>query len=189
MDWLEEHGDALYAFARARLRDPSDAEDVVQDTFVAALDDYAFAEVHGEMRAWLIGVCRHKIVDHIRKQRRAHRPADEAREQVQVQAIQLGGGHGSAGLYTASGRWSPKPKRWDDPAAAAESQDFWRVYEACRAKLPPALAEAYVLRELEGLEASEVATTLGVSRNHLAVRLHRARLALRECLSVRWFNG
>jgi RNA polymerase sigma-70 factor (ECF subfamily) len=58
----------------------------------------------------------------------------------------------------------------------------------CTVRLPAKTAQAFVLREVEDLPTSEICEVLNVERNHLFVLLHRARLALRRCLEVRWFG-
>ena len=65
-DWLNQHGDYLYRFALARLRDPHLAEDVVQETFLAAIKSPNFAE-QSAPRTWLTGILKHKIIDVMRK--------------------------------------------------------------------------------------------------------------------------
>src|SRR5215510_12490677 len=67
--WLERHGDYLYRYAMLRLRDSSAAEDVVQETLLAALKSAArFAGASSE-RTWLVGILKHKISDWFRRQR------------------------------------------------------------------------------------------------------------------------
>ncbi|MGS7457366.1 sigma factor, partial [Mycobacterium tuberculosis] len=65
-DWLNEHGNYLYRFALARLRDPHQAEDVVQETLLAAIKNPNFAE-QSSPRTWLTGILKHKIIDCMRK--------------------------------------------------------------------------------------------------------------------------
>lgn len=65
-DWLTEHGDYLYRFALARLRDQHQAQDVVQETFMAAIKSDTFAG-QSSPRTWLTGILKHKIIDLMRK--------------------------------------------------------------------------------------------------------------------------
>ncbi len=68
--WLDEHGDYLFKYASFRLRDDNAAEDAVQETFLAALKAYEKFEGRGSERTWLVGILKHKIIDHIRKAQR-----------------------------------------------------------------------------------------------------------------------
>jgi RNA polymerase sigma-70 factor (ECF subfamily) len=86
-------------------------------------------------------------------------------------------------------RWRKTIRDWPcDPARQLEDAEFWEVFEGCVQKLPPLLAEVFRLREMLRMDVAEVCDVTGISRQNLAVRLHRARLALRGCLEERWFG-
>jgi RNA polymerase sigma-70 factor (ECF subfamily) len=65
--WLDDHGDYLFKYAVFRLRDDILAEDAVQETFLAALKAYENFEGRGSERTWLVGILKHKIIDHFRR--------------------------------------------------------------------------------------------------------------------------
>src|SRR5210317_2662858 len=66
--WVDQYGDFLYRFTLSRVKDPSIAEDLVQETFLAALNARKNFQGRSTARTWLIAILKHKIVDHIRKQ-------------------------------------------------------------------------------------------------------------------------
>ena len=76
---------------------------------------------------------------------------------------------------------------WKAPEQALEDREFWDVLDGCLARLPRSLSSVFVLRELEGLDTAELRRDLALSEGNLRVRLHRARLLLRECLEKHWF--
>jgi len=88
----------------------------------------------------------------------------------------------------SNGHWNSGPSSWNDPEAALNQQEFWAIYETCHNNLPPKMAKVFMLRELVGLEADEVCLETGLSDANFWVTMHRARLRLRECLEIRWFN-
>jgi len=177
--WVHEHGDAMFAYALSRVRKPDVAEDLVQDALLAALESAQTFEGRSSERTWLIGILRHKVLDHFRRVRRTKESPD----------VQIGEAHKTMGLYSKRGRWSPKPGAWGaDPAEAYENSEFWAIYHACREALPTTYAEAYILRELEGLPPKDVCNILDISATNLSVRLHRARLFLRHCLETNWYT-
>ncbi|NOY23070.1 MAG: RNA polymerase sigma factor [Acidobacteria bacterium] len=65
--WVEKHGDYLYRFALLRVHNPQIAEDMVQETFLAALKSNANFEGRSSERTWLTGILKNKIIDHYRK--------------------------------------------------------------------------------------------------------------------------
>src|SRR6266850_1083646 len=64
--WVEEHGDELFGFAMIRVRDRGAAQDLVQETFLAALRAGASFAGRSTERAWLFGILRNKVVDYYR---------------------------------------------------------------------------------------------------------------------------
>lgn len=180
--WVDEHGDFLYSFAMMRLRDSTAAEDVVQETFLAALRQQGSERGLPQERGWLLGILKHKIYDHFRRY---------AREPVLSSAdldeeSETGPFH-SKGLK--HGAWLPEQSPGDWPAHPAESLDqasFWQALHQCTRKLPRNTARAFLLRELDELDTAEICELLGITESHLWVLLHRARLGLRRCLQVNW---
>lgn len=175
--WVDHHGDALFRFAMMRVRNADTAEDLVQETFLAALGARErFTEAASE-RTWLIAILRNKIVNHIRS----------ASRQPTVDA---GCDSQSAGeaFFDRRGLWKQGPKKWSiNPTDLSERSEFWEVFQQCLAKLPPRLADAYVLREIEQMSSEKVCEVLGVSANNLWTQTHRARMMLRSCLEEHWF--
>lgn len=172
--WVDEHLPILYGYALQRVRDSETAEELVQETFLAGLKNMEkFAERSSE-RTWLIGILRHKILDHFRQRSASSKAVFEETDE----------GH------FVSGHWSRKPSQWAcDPSTLSENQEFWGVFEECLGHLPDALAQAFVLREMEQCQPAVVCESLSISASNLWIRLHRARLRLRECLENNWFEG
>ena len=67
--WLDEYGDSLYRFALARINDSAIAEELVQDTFLAALKSVDNFKGQSSVKTWLIAILKHKIIDHFRKKK------------------------------------------------------------------------------------------------------------------------
>jgi RNA polymerase sigma-70 factor (ECF subfamily) len=176
--WVDRYGDGLYRYALLRLRAPDLAADVVQETFLEALRvRHTFARRSSE-RTWLIGILRHKIVDQLRRSTR------EA-------ANGVGAPRGEPGEspFDRRGHWRTAPGSWrGDPGREIEAREFWDVFGRCLSSLPQGLADAFFLRELDGLDADEVQQTLGITPANLWKRLHRARMLLRTCLESGWFG-
>ncbi len=173
--WLEEHGDALFRYARLRVSRRELAEDLVQDTFVAALQSLDRYQGGSSVRTWLIAILRHKIIDHQRKV-------------ASGRAEPAGILEGSSGDFFADDdHWKRPPASWKTPDAIVEDSEFREVLDGCLDRMPRAIAAVFLLREMEGLETEELRRRLEISEGNLRVRLHRARLLLRECLQNRWF--
>ena len=177
--WVDLHGDALYRFAMLRLRDPEQAEDVVQECFAAALVARERFAGQSSERTWLVGILKRKVIDQLRKRTR-ERGVEELEE-----------ADGEPGdFFTKRGKWSRNPRKWaGDPGALAQNREFWGAFRRCLEGLTPNLAAIFVLRELDDMKSEEICRVHGISTTNLWARLHRARLGLRQCLESTWFAG
>ncbi len=170
---VESHRAYLLRYARLQLRDSHAAEDAVQDALLAALAGEQGFAGRSNLRTWLTGILKHKIVDAIRKAAREQPlPEDE---------------DGLDGLFDQSGHWIDPPQEWRNPEASLEASQFFARLEECLARLPAKTARAFMMREHLGLETAEICKELAVTATHCWVLLHRARLGLRECLQTNWF--
>jgi RNA polymerase sigma-70 factor (ECF subfamily) len=172
-EWLSQYGDALYGYALYRLRRPHEAEEAVQETLLAALKARAEFQGRSHPRTWMMGILKRKVMDRLRA---------AAREECGPDL------NSCDAWFNARGKWRKSPRRWDDPAAAAERSEFWDVVRHCLARLPARMAEAFTLRTLDDEAPAEVCRELAISPGNLWVLLHRARLQLVRCLDLHWFN-
>lgn len=175
--WLNEHGDSLFRYALARVRRSDVAEDLVQETFLSALRNQAAFARNSSERTWLVGILKHKIVDHLRRQFRETPTASLADDECLKR------------LFDGTGHWNGNPAKWTNPAAALEDAEFWTILSRCIERLPESLAGVFVLRALDDIPSADVCAVLGISAANLHVILHRARLQLWRCLNVHWFDG
>jgi RNA polymerase sigma-70 factor (ECF subfamily) len=168
----------LLRYASLQLRDRPSAEDAVQETLVAALAGESGFAGRSNLRTWLTGILKHKIIDAIR---RSTREATLVREP-------LGELDDLDPFFAGDGHWAEPRSAWSDPDASLEQKQFFAVLEQCLAGLPAKTAQAFMMREHLGLEAAEICKELGVTSTHYWVLLYRARVALRECLQSNWFG-
>lgn len=174
-DWLQQHGDYLYRFALARLRDPHQAEDVVQETLLAAIKTASFAE-QSSPRTWLTGILKHKIIDLMRKQARetpvSNLLADEDASMDE--------------FFDDTGHWAEKPQAWSIPQDALQQKQFLAVLQRCMARLPQKLATIFTMRDVDDMDNEEICKALGITATNAWVMLYRARMGLRKCLELHW---
>jgi RNA polymerase sigma-70 factor (ECF subfamily) len=179
-DWLAEHGDYLYRYALARLRDPHLAEDAVQETLLAALAGSGFAG-QASPRTWLTGILKHKIIDQFRRQQREvqlETPEEVAAEEPGMEEFFLEDGH-----------WMEPPQAWREPGNVMQQNQFLEILQACMDRLPKKLARIFLLREIEENDNEEICKELEISPTNAWVMLYRARMGLRKCLEMNWMGG
>lgn len=179
-DWLAEHGDYLYRYALARLRDPHLAEDVVQETLLAAMQGSGFSG-KASARTWLTGILKHKIIDQFRRQQR-ETPL-EAPDEIGDD------GPGMDEFFLEDGHWSEPPQSWGEPGGLLQQDQFLQILQDCMDKLPKKLARIFLLRDVHESDNEEICKELEVTPTNAWVMLYRARMGLRKCLELNWLGG
>ena len=176
--WLAEHGDVLWRFALGRVRSREAAEEVVQETVLAAMQGYAAFSGGSSERTWLLGIAAHKIADHFRAARRRTgtpdaKPLDDSGQD----------NADMTGMFTAKGMWARPLSAWGlDAGSTTEHAEMLAALRRCIDALPPAQGEAVWLRDILNIPATEVCKAMGISATNLWSRMHRARAALRVCV-------
>jgi len=177
---LERHRPHLMKFARLQLRDESAAEDAVQETLLAALQGRERFAGQSSVRTWLIGILKHKIIDHIRRR---------SREQLLEPLADELDPDGPRAYFQEDGHFLEPPQQWQDPDQALQQHRFFEALERCLEALPKNSARVFTMREVMGMETGEICKEVGITPTNCWVLLHRARVSLRACLEKNWFSG
>lgn len=173
--WMDQYGDVLYRFALFRVQDSTVAEDLVQETFLAALGAYKNFKGHSTLRTWLIAILKNKSVDHIRKKVKERRSDEMER---------LGNGDGAN--FNGQAEWPLRHAKWfDTPLKLYARKELMDTLSNCLSKLPDRLAQAFIMREIDELSTKEICESLNITSANCWVILHRARRRLRACLETR----
>lgn len=176
---LESHRQALFKFAMLQLRNETHAEDCVQETLIAALQGAQRFSGNSSVRTWLVGILKHKIIDHFRKTGR-ERQLESGDDETSLDDFDA--------LFKEDGHFIDEPCSWANPEDALAQAKFFEVLQGCMDGLPANTARVFLLREVMGTDTDEICRELSITANNCWVLLYRARMALRECLQVRWFG-
>jgi RNA polymerase sigma-70 factor (ECF subfamily) len=176
-DWVEAHADYLFNFAVGQVRDADVAEDLVQETFLAAVKSHDKFSGQSSHRTWLVGILRHKIYDHLRKTCREravrHDPMPADGEE--------GWEESTLWLHTLAAESRL-------PSHRIELNEFRANLESALGKLPPRVTQVFQLYEIEERTNPDVCAQMNISESNLWVMLHRARKQLRQELGGWWFG-
>lgn len=176
-----QHRDYLYRFAMRRVGDPALADDLVQETFLAALQSRKSAEAEAAnattysgrstYRVWLAGILKHKLADALRDRCRyvAITAEDPEREHDEMNAAMVASGAGDLSY---------------NPQHACERSELLAQINAALVTLPIGVAEVFMAREVEGETTASIAARSGLSEANIWVRVHRARKALQSHLAA-----
>jgi RNA polymerase sigma-70 factor (ECF subfamily) len=175
---FDAHRSYLLRVARLQLRNDELAEDVVQDTLLAALQGAAGFSGKSSVKTWLTGILKHKIVDAIRRKTSAPE-LTTLDEESQIDDFDA--------LFDSTGHWENPPADWGNPESDLERREFFDMMDFCLEKLPPNTARVFMMREVMELDSDEICKELSITSTNLWVIMYRARVSLRECLERNWF--
>ncbi len=153
------HSQAIHAFAMRRLQNPDDAQDVVVDTLYEVWRSAAKFQGQSQVRTWVLGIARHKLLDRNR-----------ARGQIEIQAL-------DDNIIDTTADKTP------GPFAMLVSKQKAEVMMDCLEVLPDVQRECLHLAFYEDMSLKDIALVQGIPTNTVATRIHHAKRKLSECLS------
>ena len=180
---IEGHRAYLVRYALSQLRDPVLAEEAVQEALLAALEGIGKFDGRSTLRTWLTSILRFKVIDIQRRQvvDRANVDIDEERVVTEHEAW-------LDDMFDETGHWRSPPQAWNDPEAALEQRRFWDAFEKCLGGLPATASRVFFKREVLGEDTPAICEDENITSANCWVILHRARIALRNCLERNWFG-
>ncbi len=182
--WVDRHGDYLFGFAFLRLRDESVAEDIVQETLLAAIQSFDPSAANSDERKWLTEILRRQIIDLFRRNCQKVALTDDESDMSSYQYLFAD--------ETWKDHWTEEtmPSDWQTTAEKElEKGEFCARLEHCLGELPVRVANAFILHEIDRLSGAEICDILRVSKENYWAILHRARTHLRRCLEYDWFRN
>lgn len=162
---FEAHADRVYRLALSLLRDPSAAEDVVQETFLQAMTHLERFEGRASLGTWLYRIAHNASIDRLRRRDEDPLPGESEDD-------------APAPMPHSFVDWA-----WTPEQILGEREARKQLDDAVE-RLPESLRVVFLLRDIEGLSTEETADALEISLGAVKVRLHRARLTLRETLTT-----
>lgn len=172
--WVEAYGEALYRRAIFLTSQPEAAEELVQETFLAALINFNKFERKSSPKTWLFSILHHKTADFFRKKlQKPESPPDN--------------------FFTPDGAWEETHRPlldWQNsPVNLLDDADFQEVLQRCLDDLPELWRGAFLMKFLENRKGTEICQDLNLTPTNYWQILHRAKLQLRYCLEVYWFKS
>ena len=183
--WVERYGDYLFSFALNRVSDAGRAEDLVQETFLAALRAQEGFRGSSTERTWLTSILKRKIIDGYRKKYSSKETAFGATEDT----VFDGDFYRSEEPF--KGHWLKEMGPHSSsflPEGELELEELMRFINLCIENLPPQLASVFIMRMIDEDDSETICKELDITTSNLWVMLHRARLKMRACLEKSWLK-
>jgi len=175
--WVTSYADYLYAFAIRRINDEELAKDLVQETFLAALEKAKGFKGQSTERTWLTAILKNKIIDVYRKKSSGLR-----RELVEAE-------HEQQDFFEADGHWRPEHRPLDFGLQQVDhllNKEFNSILQMCIKKMPPLWMAVFTMKHIDDEDTEFVCSELKVTSSNFWVIMHRAKLNLRACLQKNW---
>jgi RNA polymerase sigma-70 factor (TIGR02943 family) len=177
-NWVKNHADYLYTYTLSRINDEEHARDLVQETFLAALQRVGKFEGKSTERTWLTAILKNKIVDVYRKRSSGLTPISIDTEEQESQEF-----------FEEDGHWKEEHRPITfgvgdyDPL---HNKEFNKVLQQCMQKLPALWLAVFTMKHIDDEPTKAICTELKLSDANFWVIIHRAKLNLRACLQKNW---
>lgn len=174
--WVEMYSDTMYAWAFHKTSSKEAAEDLVQETFLAAIHSFTKFKGDSNPKTWLFGILNNKISDHYR---RAYRLPTIGSDSI------------FDNLFDENGQWKAeeRPQPWNDESGhLLDNADFNNILHQCMKNLPEQWYAAIQLKFMEERKGEHICQELGITDTNFWQILHRSKLQLRKCLDINWFK-
>lgn len=181
--FLQDLRKQMLRFTIVQLSDSHLADDVVQEALMGALKGAQAFRGQAAIKTWVFAILKNKIADALRQKHRHEQARVLLQEDEELEDFST--------AFRPNGHWQPdaRPTSWGNPQEALDQRQFWTVFEFCLDHLPNQQGRAFMMREFVELSTQEICQELGITLTNLNVLLHRARMRLRECLNIKWFNS
>lgn len=177
-EWVEQYADYLFSYALHRLNDEEMARDLVQDTFLSALEKVDHFRGESTERTWLTAIIKYKIIDIYRKKAKGlvkkEAPVCENEEEF---------------FDPNLNNW--KQEHWPQPFGVEEhdplhNKEFMSVLQRCMRKLPALWLSVFTMKHIDEEQTETICKELRLSSSNYWVIIHRAKVNLRSCLQKNW---
>ncbi|MEO8582314.1 MAG: sigma-70 family RNA polymerase sigma factor [Flavitalea sp.] len=164
----------LYGYAITKVTKKEVAEDLVQDTFFSACQSYERYKGTSNVKTWLFSILNHKIADYYRS---------KYKQNIEVDLD-------SDTFFDDDHRWKQeyRPKDWGNEKELLDDPEFSQALKDCFKKLPVKWSSAIHMKYLEEHDADNICSQLEITKSNFWQIIHRAKLQLRNCLELKWFQ-
>ncbi len=176
-NWVNEFTNELYKWAYYKTSSAETAEDLVQETFLAAAEKLNTFKGNSSAKTWLYSILNHKIIDYYRK--KVNRPVAIERDIIST-------------YFDEDGSWQKnrRPKAWqDEESHLLDDENFRQVLKKCLEALPEKWNTCVKLKYFTEKRGGDICQELGIAPTNFWQIVHRAKLQLRDCIENNWFKN
>lgn len=179
-NWVNQFSDELFSWALYKTSSKETAEDLVQETFLAAFHKIDTFQGKSQPKTWLFSILNNKVIDYYRL---------SARTTKQNFSISENSGYElSDGLFNETENWKDNDINpiWDQEEELLDNPEFNNVMQGCMEDLPQKWKFAVTSKYLTDKNADEICQELEITTSNYWQIVHRAKLLLKKCLEMKW---
>ncbi|WPR71422.1 sigma-70 family RNA polymerase sigma factor [Flavobacterium sp. NG2] len=178
--WVHQFGDELYSWAFYKTSSKETAEDLVQETFLAAFNKIDSFQGKSQPKTWLFAILNNKVIDYYRQSARTTKNNFHLTEDSGFEL--------SDGLFNSTENWIDKNINpvWEQDEELLDNPDFNLVMQYCMEELPQKWKLAVTAKYLSNNKAELICKELDIKASNYWQIIHRAKLLLKQCLESKW---
>jgi len=179
-NWVNEYSDALYSWSFYKTSSRETAEDLVQDTFLAAYNKFESFKGDSQPKTWLFSILNNKIIDHYRLSSKTTKKTVSLSEDSAYEITE--------GFFDEAENWKSTAINpvWNQDEELLDNPDFNNVMQFCMDDLPENWRFAVTSKYLTDKKADEICQDLNITVSNYWQIIHRAKLVLKKCLEMKW---
>lgn len=178
--WVRRYADYLYTYAACRINDNDLARDLVQETFLAALEHKRNFKGNSTEKTWLTAILKNKIIDVYRSRSKGLAKGIDATH---------ADGADTDFFDNDNGHWNDQHRPAElgiEQADALENKEFQHILKACMNKLPALWFAVFSMKHIDDETTEKICSKLKLSPSNFWVIIHRTKVNLRSCLQKNW---
>lgn len=178
--WVHQFGDELFNWAYYKTSSKETAEDLVQETFMAAYHKIESFEGKSQPKTWLFSILNHKIIDYYR--------ANSKVTKISIYKTEAFGNEYFNGLFNENNAWKNMNVNplWEKETSLLDDDDFNRVLKNCFSELPEKWNIALTSKYLTDKKTPEICQELNINVTNYWQIVHRAKVLLKNCIELKW---
>jgi RNA polymerase sigma-70 factor (TIGR02943 family) len=178
--WVNHFSDELFSWAMYKTSSKETAEDLVQETFLAAFHKIDTYQGKSQPRTWLFSILNNKVIDYYRLSAKTTKRNYSMSENS---ASSL-----ADGLFDETERWKKNEINpiWDQEEELLDNTEFNNVMKGCMDDLPQKWKYAITSKYLTDKKTNEICQELEITVSNYWQVVHRAKLLLKNCIEVKW---
>jgi RNA polymerase sigma-70 factor (ECF subfamily) len=178
--WVNQFSDELYSWAFFKTSSKEVAEDLVQDTFMAAFHKIDTFQGKSQPKTWLFSILNNKVIDYYRLSARTTKKNFSLTENSGYEL--------SDGLFNTYGCWKSNDinAAWDQDQELLDNPEFNSIMENCMDDLPHKWKLAVTSKYLSDKKTETIYQELEITTSNYWQIVHRSKLLLKKCLELKW---